>query len=156
NSTFPCGERNGSAKRSVWNSVSTRSMLRTIRIFSCPATASGRPASASLGRRLSRETFNLDSSSTSNSRKFMAPNLSRRFFLTGFGAVAGTVEACSTGLRRSGTDRRVPSGPWKWDTVLWDRDGWTAAPLQKFHHVDDGRLVVRIRSRAEQAYANDV
>src|SRR5215510_5160962 len=86
----------------------------------------------------------------------MATNLSRRFFLTGFGAVAGTFEACSTGPRRSGADRRVPSGPWKWDTVLWDRDGWTAAPLQKFHRVDDGRLVVRIRSRAEQGYANDL
>ena len=44
---------------------------------------------------------------------------------------------------------------WKWDTVLWDRDGWRASVGREFQRLDDGSVVIRVHAANEQAYSND-
>lgn len=46
--------------------------------------------------------------------------------------------------------------PWKWDTILWDRDGWMSGVGREFQGLDDGSVAIRVWSSNEQAYANDV
>ena len=45
---------------------------------------------------------------------------------------------------------------WKWDRVLWDRDGWMASVGRAFQRLDDATVAIRVGSSNEQAYANDV
>ena len=45
---------------------------------------------------------------------------------------------------------------WKWDRILYDRDGWRAGMGRNLRRLEDGSVVVRIGTFDEQAYSNDV
>ena len=45
---------------------------------------------------------------------------------------------------------------WKWDTILYDRDGWMASVGRNFQRLGDGSVAIRISASDEQGYVNDV
>ena len=45
---------------------------------------------------------------------------------------------------------------WKWDSVLWDRDGWMAGVGREFERLEDGRVAIGVWSSNEQSFLNDV